>query len=415
MHQRIPPAPTITALATAALLALAGCATASTPETPASQASSTQAHGAIEGASEVAEPQLHLVSLDASGQVSLLDLLEGTETALDAVEPADQVTTDGRYVFAADASGVSILDSGVWTWDHVDHFHYYRSGATTLGRLDGDGIASVATGMLSTAGTTGVFFPGSGDAVLLDNQALSDGEITETLRVTGTPHDGLAAPLGEGAVVSRSDDGTSATRLDAVGADGSTITSIACPHASGTITTRLALVIGCSDGAVLATFEGENPVLERVPYPSGDDAPATVFAARKGRPTVAGIGDGQGIWLLDTRERSWDRLETTTGVVAAAAVDDAGEHVVAIGEDGTVQVYDAGTGEQLAVTEPLLATSLADPDLAGGVSVTVDAQRAYVNAAAEGVVYEIDYADQARVARTLTMPTVPVHLAETGR
>ncbi|MNI96861.1 hypothetical protein D3C73_1553990 [compost metagenome] len=62
-----------------------------------------------------------------------------------------------------------------------------------------------------------------------------------------------------------------------------------------------------------------------------------------------------------------------------------------------------------------MAASLADPALAGKIQLTVDAQRAYVNAPAEGLIYEIDYADDARIARTLDLPTKPVHFAETGR
>lgn len=386
------------------VLVLSGCAAASTPE------SSSEGHGAIEGAAEVAEPQLHLVSIDVSGKASMLDLLNGTKTGLDAVGPAQAVRTDGRYVFAADDSGVTVVDSGVWTWDHVDHFHYYRSESKTLGRVTGEGVATISTGMLSTAGTTGVFFPASGEAVLLDNKALSQGRVTESLRLQTSPHAGLIAPLGDGAVVSEK-----GGRLKAVDAKGATLASVECEAASGTMTTRVGLVVGCADSAVMATIEGETPVFEKISYPSEAAAPATSFNARKGRPTVAGIGDGSGIWLLDTRERSWQWLETTTPVVSAAAVDDAAQHVVAVGEDGTIQVYDAESGKQTAVTEPLLATTLADLSLAESVSLSVDAQRAYVNAAAENVVYEVDYADKARIARTLELPTQPVHLAETGR
>ena len=97
------------------------------------------------------------------------------------------------------------MDSGAWTWDHVDHFHYYRGAARNIGRVDGEGTATIATGLLSTAGTTGMFFPNSGEAVLLDNPALSGGTITETLRIKTEPHAGLIAPLGEGAVVTEPD------------------------------------------------------------------------------------------------------------------------------------------------------------------------------------------------------------------
>ena len=404
----------------AALLTLTACSTASDDTTPtrSTGTAASAGHGAVAGAAEVAEPQLHLVSIDDRGAASMLDLLAGTRTELGAVAPAASVTTDGRYVFAADATGVDIVDSGVWTWDHVDHFHYYRSEPRTTGRVPGNGTAVIATGLLSTAGSTGVFFPGSGEAVLLDNAALAKGDIEESLRLEVGPHDGLVAPLGDGAVVTAPDGQGRAQQLRAVDADGTEIGRIDCPEAAGTITTRVGVVVGCADGAVLATTDngGNEPELQHIAYPKGAGAgPATTFSARKGRPTVAGIGDGKGVWLLDTRERSWQLVETTTPVVAAAAVDDAATHLVAVGDDGTVQVYDASTGRRTGMTEPVLASTLQDPDLAPGVTLTVDAQRAYVNAAADGVVHEIDYADGARLARTLEPSTRPVHVAETGR
>lgn len=407
------PSPRVAVLA-AALLTLAACA--ATPSSAPEDPDAAGDHGAVAGAAEVAEPQLHLVSIDDEGGASMLDLLTDERTDLADVQPADTISSDGRFVFARNATGLDVIDSGVWTWDHADHFHYYRSEPRAVGRVDGGGEASVSTGMLSTAGGTGVFFPDSGEAVLLDNADLSTGEITETMRLDVGAHDGLIAPLGDGAVVSEPDERGRAESLRVVDADGREIGSADCVDASGTITTRVGLVVGCADGAVLATLDGDEPLLERIAYPDGIDAsPATSFDARKGRPTVAGLGDGSGVWLLDTRERSWQWIETRTPVIAASAVDDADQNLVVVGDDGTVQVYAGETGEQVASTEPILASTLADPRLAQTVTLTVDAQRAYVNAAADGIVHEIDYADGARLARALEPAAQPVHVAETGR
>jgi hypothetical protein len=398
-------------------LSLAGCGGAPNPQT--SQATATEntqpGHGAIAGVAQVAEPQLHLVGIDAAGKASMLDLLNGTKSQLGTVQPPVNVTSDGRYVFAANAKGVDIIDSGVWTWDHVDHFHYYRAKPTALGTVSGEGTATVATGLLSTAGTTGMFFPSSGSAVLVDNSALSAGTISETLRLEVEPHAGLMAPLGDGAVVTEADGNGTAARLRAVDASGKERATAECPAAAGTITTRVGLVVGCADGAVIATSDGAVPVLEHIPYPAGAAAPATAFDARKGRPTVAGIGTDPGVWLLNTREREWDWLPTATPVLAAAAVDDDAGHVVVVGTDGTVQVYDESTKELIATTKPLMPATLASPELTEKVELTVDGERAYVSTPAEGVVFEIAYADGARIARTLTLPTQPVHLVETGR
>lgn len=405
-------------LTTLLALTLAGCSSASTPPatpSPTADQPTSAGHGAVTGAAEVKEPQRHLVAIDTAGKASTLDLLSGSPSLLDPVTPPDTVTSDGRYVFAANSTGVDILDSGVWTWDHGDHSHFYRGEAATIGTLPGKGTATIAFGPLSTAGTTGVFFPDSGDALLLDNSALSDGTVSESLRISGTPHAGIMAPLGKGAVVTRAGDDGVAASLRALDATGKELSTADCPAAAGTITTRVGLVIGCADGAVLATSDGDSPTLEHIPYPAGASAPATAFNARKGRPTVAGIGTDHGVWLLNTRQKSWEWLPTTTPVIAAAAVDNAARHVVVVGADGRVSVYAQGDKEPLATTAPLLGKSLDTPNLAEHIQLTVDSERAYLNAPAEGVVYEIAYADGARIARTLTLPTEASHLVETGR
>ena len=82
-------------------------------------------HGAIAGAKEMAEPQLHLLTIDETGGIRHLDLLdEGTEE-LGRVGGVEALTTEGRYAYAVrpDRGAVTVVDSGVWTWSHIDHFH----------------------------------------------------------------------------------------------------------------------------------------------------------------------------------------------------------------------------------------------------------------------------------------------------
>ncbi len=197
-------------------------------------------------------------------------------------------------------------------------------------------------------------------------------------------------------------------------ADGAEIAdAVACADPAGTITTRVGAVIGCRDGALLVTVEDERPSIERIPYPEGATAPrATAFANREGRPTVAAVAEGAGIWMLDTRERSWTLLPTTEPVVQATAVDDKDANVLALTSDGRVLVLDGRTGVVRASSDPLVGASLA---AAHPVSLIADQQRAYLNGPAEGRMWEIDFADDARVARAFAPDTTPLFLAETGR
>jgi hypothetical protein len=395
-------------------VALAACA-GSPAAVPGPEETSAEGHGRIDGATEVSEPPLGLTTVDDEGIVRHLDLLDESTAEIGAVTAPESVSGDGRYLFASGQDGVSIVDSGRWTWDHVDHFHYYRAEPRVLGTVTGSGPATVATTNSSTTGSTGIFFAGSGEAVLLDTEALSKGEIVERFRLERPVHDGLVVPVGSFALVTEARAGAVGT-VTVHDAEGMPVpgASAECADARGTITTRVGAVIGCADGALLATVADGAVALERIPYPAGSTAPpATAFANREGRPTVAALAGDEGIWLLDTRERAWRLLPAPGPLVRVTAVDDEKQHVLALAADGRVLVIDGVSGEVLAATDPLAAESLAQGS--GQVRLIADQHRAYVNVPVERRLYEIDFADAARVARTFESASAPAFLEETGR
>ena len=55
------------------------------------------------------------------------------------------------------------------------------------------------------------------------------------------------------------------------------------------------------------------------------------------------------------------------------------------------------------------------PEGAGSAVIEVDTTRAYVNDAAARKVYEIDYNDKLRLARTFSLGFAPTYMVETGR
>ncbi|WP_445443059.1 ABC transporter [Clavibacter sp. km1a] len=410
MRSRIPTIPLLAGLALALTACSAGPADAPA-EDPSAEATG-EGHGAVTGAAELAEPRLGLTSIDPEGQVTHLDLLDESVADLGSIGAPTAVDTDGRYLFAQTDAGVEIVDSGVWTWDHVDHFHYYQADPRLLGTVEGDGPATIATTNLSTTGGTGLFFPGSGEAVLLDTEALSKGEVTELFRLDGEPGPGLVVPVGSLALVTEGQ-GADATVVG-VTRDGERTGLVeACPDPAGTITTRVGAVIGCGDGALLASVDGEELSVERIPYPEGTTAPAaTSFDNREGRPTVAGLAGDQGVWMLDTRARSWSLLPAPAPLVHVTAVDDADDILLALTADGRVLVMSAADGAVVADSGPLVADSLA----AGRIPTLVaDQQRAYLAGPVERRLHEIDFADGARVSRTFDTATEPAFTAETGR
>ncbi|MFT2711662.1 ABC transporter [Clavibacter sp. Sh2126] len=408
------PRTTAPALLAGLALALTACSTApaAAPTVDPTADDRGDGHGAVSGAAELSEPRLGLTSIDPAGAVTHLDLLDGSAAELGRIGAPTAVDTDGRYLFAQTDQGVEIVDSGVWTWDHVDHFHYYRADPRLLGTVEGAGTATVATTNLSTTGGTGLFFPESGEAVLLDTEALAKGEVEERFRLDGEPGPGMVVPVGSLALVTEGR-GADAT-VAGYTADGARTGLVeACPDAAGTITTRVGAVIGCSDGALLASVDGEELTVERIPYPDGTTAPAaTSFDNREGRPTVAALAGDQGIWLLDTRERSWRLLPAPSPLVHVTAVDDTDEHLLALTRDGRVLVLSGADGAVIADTGPLVADSLA----AGRIPTLVaDQQRAYLAGPVERRLHEIDFADGARVSRTFDTQAEPAFTAETGR
>lgn len=401
------------AIALALPLSLIACATPPIGELQAQPERDGSDHGAIAGATEVAEAPLHLVTIDSNGDVGLSDLLSSEFRRLGTIAAPQRVYSDGRYVFADSGNGVQVIDSGAWTWDHIDHFHYYRAEPSVIGSVSGSGTAHVVGGPLSTAGGTGIFFPETGDAIMIDNAALSRGEITERFRLNQQAHPGVFVPLEDGALVSEppvrgADTTPRLLLLDANGEPGKE--SVPCEAPRATIHTRIGAVVGCADGAVLGTSRDAAVSLTHIPLPAGAAAAPVAFEGRKGRPTVAGVGPDAGVWLLNTRAQEWSWIPTAVPPLHAVAVDDASEHVVTLDPDGRVRVIQAGV--ETAVTEPLLQAK--DLERATAIRLTVDAQRAYLNAPESGVIYEIDFADNARIAREFRPEVAPEFFAEVG-
>lgn len=403
------------ALIATVMALLAGCVPSTPAPSPTASPDAVEGdgHGQVEGAQEVAEPPLHLMTQNPEGVVAMYDLLADAWNEVGTVKPAVGVATDGRYLFSLAEDGVTIVDSGMWTWDHGDHFHYYRSQPKFVGTVPGRGIATVATTLMSTSGGTGLYFPGSGEAVLLDTQALSQGRLVERFRVSTEPHNGMVAPIGDGAFVTQDD--STLRYLDSSGNPIPELTT-KCADPAGHITARVGLVIGCADGVRLATQADDKVTIKAIPYPKGASRQdrARQFDNREGRPTVAARAGDKGFWLFNTRAREWRRVQVDVSLRSVIAVDDNLGHVLALDTEGRVRVFSAASGKQLSATDPLLPKTLGSPSM-DGVRLTADANRAYLNAPLEGVIYEIDYADDARIARTLRTPTTPAFYAEVGR
>ncbi|WIE75874.1 ABC transporter [Curtobacterium sp. MCSS17_007] len=381
---------TTAAIAAGLAIGLTACSTGGSSGPAADDPTATaKPHGYVEGASEAQEPQVRLLAVSATGATAVHDLLGGETTELDRIDAPEHSATDGRFLVTSTGERTTIVDGGAWTVDHGDHTHYYAAEPRVVGTVRGGGPVEVH----SSETTTTITWPDRGEAVALDRAALGQGDVEETARVDAT----VLLPFGEQLVAGTTD---GVRVLDADGAPAGA--QQACADPAGGIVTRAGAVVGCADGAVVVDADGGAAT---VALPAGADRP-TAFSARSGRPTVAGLAGDRGAWLLDSRERSWRLVETERPLRAVTAVDDEDEHLVAVDDRGRVVVVTASTGA-VATTDPLV-----DPD--GRPLLQLDAQRAYVTDASGARVHEVDFADGARVARSIDLPAAPVAFAEVG-
>lgn len=370
-------------------LALAACGGESGPaESPAS----STPHGYVAGAEEAAEPQSRLVVADGDGRgVRVLDLLTEDVTDLPGGAAVTGAVTDGRFAFLAGEGRTRVVDSGVWTVEHGDHNHYYRTAPSGVGSVDG-----TVTGAWSDSQLTALARD-DGTTVLLDRAKLESGEVIEQDTVDGVavPYEQHVIVAGGGGIAVRDRGGGEVARVGA-----------ACGEPSDAAVTNRGVVFGCADGAVLVDEDDGGFTGEEIPYPDGGPG-AGGFRQRPGAETLGAVAGRDGAWLLDAAEPAWTFADT--GPAAAVAATGPDGPLLVLTEDGVLRAHDAETGEETATAK------LLDGDVPDGAAITVDTDRAYVNDPATSTVHEIDYHDDLRVARTFDTDVTPSQLVETGR
>ncbi|OKI94479.1 hypothetical protein AMK10_19500 [Streptomyces sp. CB02058] len=403
----------LAAVLVAATLLTAGCAGRTDPKSGSREpASPVVPHGYVEGASEAAEQQSRLVLGDlGTGDTRVLDLTTGKAHETERREGVTGLTTDGRFGYFHGAAGTHVLDSGAWTVDHGDHVHYYRAKIQEAGELPG----GAGTSVRSDAGVT-VATAADGKADVYPREDLEKGEPGTPDRLPGV-HAGAVVPYAEHLITLTHDgDGPAGVAvLDRSGRSVAAPESV-CEDPAGDAVTRRGVVFGCADGALLVGEDDGTFTAEKIPY--GEAVPkaerATDFRQRPGSATLTARAGKNAVWILDVTERAWARV--ATGPVVAANTAGEGSPLVVLETDGALHGYDIATGKETAVTGRLLKDI---PTGATGKAaepvIEVDRSRAYLNDPSGKRVYEVDYNDGLRVARTFDLDIQPSLMVETGR
>ncbi|GAA2327778.1 hypothetical protein OKJ48_06300 [Streptomyces kunmingensis] len=368
-----------------------------------SPSASAQPHGYVEGAEEASEQQSRLVLADAgTGTVKVLDLITEDVTSLRDSDDVQGLRTDGRFAYLNASGGTRVVDTGAWTVDHGDHVHYYRAAIRDVGTVAGTDASRVHSDQAVTALSSA-----QGDARLLDRKKLEDGTVPRGRTLTGTDG-GPVVPYAEHLLVTATGAGKDTVEVrDRKGARVTTLKET-CAQVRGEAVTRRGVVFGCADGALLVSEDKGTFEAEKIPYGTAVKASdrAVDFRHRAGSTTLAARSGDDAVWVLDVTDRSWTRI--ATGPVVAANTAGEGAPLLALGRDGVLTAYDIDTEKSVARKE-LLAKGT------GSASVEVDSTRAYVNDAAARKVYEIDYNDRLRLARTFPLGFAPTYMVETGR
>ncbi|BDD69829.1 MULTISPECIES: hypothetical protein [Streptomyces] len=401
-----------TALVLTAALLATGCSEQSDDgREPAATESSGTPHGYVEGAREAAEEQSRLILGDpGTGASRVLDLVTGKVHESAPVTGADGLSTDGRFGFFHTDRGTHVVDGGAWTVDHGDHVHYYRAAIRHVGDLPGGRGAEIRSDAAVTAATDP-----EGRTTLYDRTALEKGEVGPARTLDGV-HAGAVVPYEEHLVALAGDD--ESAEVAVYDRSGRRVASpdATCERPAGDAVTRRGVVLGCADGALLVSAEDGTFTAERIPY--GQDVPekerATAFRHRAGSDTLTAPAGERAVWVLDVTDRDWTRVRTTGPVLAANTAGE-GSPLLVLESDGALHGYDIATGRHTARTEPLLSKTAKTPAGAAAPVVEVDRSRAYVNDRTGKRVYEIDYNDALRVARSFDLDIAPGLMAETGR
>ncbi|MEU0723676.1 hypothetical protein [Streptomyces sp. NPDC006140] len=409
-RNRTPWAPA--AFVTVALLATGCAGQDAAPSAPGATPTSAAPHGYVEGAQERAEQQSRLVLNDPrSGDSRVLDLITGKLHEVSRTTGTTHLTTDGRFGYFQTTRGTHVLDSGAWMVDHGDHVHYYRARIRDVGRLPGGPGARVRSDAAVTAVTDA-----DGRTRAYRRAELEKGEVGSPRTLPGT-HAEAVVPYAEH-LLGLTDDGKGSAKLVVYDREGRRVASpdARCEAPRGDAVTRRGAVLGCADGALLVREDDGTFTAEKIPY--GDDVPAgqraTAFRHRPGSDTLTAPAGERAVWVLDVTERTWTRVNT--GPVVSANTAGEGSVLIVLETDGSLHGYDITTGKRVSETKPLVRGDLdAGTDGKTGPVIEVDRSRAYLNDPEGKRVYEIDYNDNLRVARTFDLDIVPALMVETGR
>lgn len=243
---------------------------------------------------------------------------------------------DDRYVFATrmNDNETNVVDSGSWAQGHGDHFHFYVDEPSLATEVIA-GTKPVHVVANSEVGMTAIFADDDWAASVISQDNLDGTSFSNLVKVEAEhPHHGLVAPMPDGHyIVSAAPDAKTPlpATLELRHGTEEIEETYTCSGLHGEVVSGWNAAFGCKD-SVLVIREGKR---ENIPNPDSESRVGALVANKDLTLIVGTYGDA----LLFVKDGKATTVDVPVAHSNISMTPDG--HVVTLGVDGKLYVYDA--------------------------------------------------------------------------
>lgn len=350
-----------------------------------------------------------LVADKTSATTTLLSPAKKEQTTFQATHGGSAVyaTSTGRWAAVVSTANnlVEFFDTGIER--HDDHVHI--KGTPKWGFTKS--TAPRPTHVYASHNKVSIFNDGDASISYAEEGQLHTLPAPSSF-VTGAAHHGAMALFDNGSYAVTHKNNTVAGALPEqvkiVNQQGAVVAgpAVATQGIHGEAGDGQQAVFGSASGVLVIKQTGEQRL---IPYPAGAGANwlSTIYYAKKAR-TFLGSRNNYGVFRIDLTTNTMTQIGTTIKLVRVA-LDEEGENVLVLDEEGTLAIFDAATGARKASRSlsGLLDAKTATPYLAAS------RRYVYLTNAPQSKVHMLRKADLAD-QETFTVEGQPLRLALVG-
>lgn len=297
--------------------------------------------------------RLAVADLDEA-QVAVWDLdVRAEAISYELTAPAELYSSSNRQITAVIAAQPTadrwdIFATGVWIWDHVDHFHVYKD--SNVIQIDPDlAYEGGLTGVQVNSGWV-VAYDAAGQATALFERSIgplrSDvprSRLPIFRSVEGEAHAGAALVARGQLFMTRADGGVDRYEQEVDGFESPERLECASPGAgagAGTVA-----FFDCGEDYLLSRWDDENEVFEdlRIAVPEGAGRPTSLL----GEDDLASfVGTAEGGLVMVDRTAATARFVAIDGEITEVTADRDGEMLVVLLASGELLDLDPVTGDE---------------------------------------------------------------------